>query len=267
MGQFSWCCAVCDQEVMHGPQPGYQKFTDAVIVWPNGDRRSGRYEDGYGNIAGMDLVEQHDGWRLVHQSCFDASLPVAELFAGFKPEGHAADQGWRPSERILVQRYGEPDLSEFKEERSYVCYECKRTFKSKWTAGLCPFGCARPKNYRDDPEVIEKAREQPLFGDHQEMVEPFEWIGGSYYDGVVICHNETFERPNWKLYHELKMKRDEAPPVHVVPCLYFGDFRQARVTKPEEWDEWNPDKPFVVRCRGCKTDNVEIVELTPSEVP
>ena len=267
MGQFSWCCAVCDQEVMHGPQPGYQKFTDAAIVWPNGDRRSGRYEDGYGEIGGIELGEEDGRWRLVHQSCFDPSLAPSALFAGFKPERHATDQGWRPSERVLVERYGEPDLSEFKEEQSYVCYECKTTFKAKWSGGVCPFGCVRPKNYRDSQKLIDRAANADDWatGDHQEMVEPFKWLDEELEtaDGVVICLNETVERPNWKLFHELKMKRGEVPPTKIEPCSYFGRPNQARVSKPEDWDEWNETgQPYAVRCRGCKSDKVVIVGLT-----
>jgi hypothetical protein len=274
MGQFSWCCAVCDQEVMHGRHPGYQWTTDAVILWPNGDRRSGRYEDGYGVIAGVNLVDQLGGWRLVHQRCYekvDLRLSAQALFASFKPEQHAADQGWWPGERLAVDRYGEPNLVELTKEQTYVCYECKRTWKAKWSGGACPFGCVRPKNYRDDPEALRGG-----WGDQREMVEPLHYLSYDFgnADGVIVCHNEYAKRPNWKLYHELKMDRDEAPPILVEPCFYFGEPQQARVTKPEEWDEMtnqreeNGDpKPFVVRCSSCKSDNIEILDLTLSTPP
>ena len=267
MGQFSWCCALCDQEVMHGRQPGYQWTTDAVILWPNGDRRSGRYEDGYGRIAGVDLVEQLGGWRLTHQRCYDKvrHLETAELFASFKPDRHASDQGWWPGERNAVLRYGEPDLSELKEDQTYVCYECKRTWKAKWSGGKCAFGCARPKGYRDKPGV------EPQWSDINEMVEPFRYLDykHGHADGVIVCHNEYAKRPDWRAFHANRDKFEE-PPTKIEPCFYYGDMQQARVTEPEEWAEefyGEEPQPFVVRCRGCKTDNVEILDLRPSEVP
>jgi hypothetical protein len=266
MGQFSWCCALCDQEIMHGTQPGYQWTTDAVILWPNGDRRSGRYEEGYGRVAGINLVEQMGGWRIVHQRCYvklDLRLSAPAMFAGFKPERHASDQGWWPGERKAIIRYGQPEHSELTKEKTYVCYECKRTWKSTWSGGLCPFGCVRPKNYRDSERTIAEG-----WGDHNELAEPFRHISYDLgtADGVIICRNENEERPDWKAFHAFPREdRPEEPPTKIEPCFYFGKPEQARVTKPRDWDWAEPredSEPFVVRCRGCKTDNVEIVKLT-----
>lgn len=271
MGQFSWCCAQCDQEVMHGRQPGYQWTTDAVILWPNGDRRSGRYEDGYGRIAGVDLVEQHGGWRLVHQRCFDKvkHLDTAEVFAGFKPDRHASDQGWWPGEREAINRYGEPDHSELTKPKTYVCYECNRTWEATWSGGKCPFGCVRPENYR----ASEEEQASDWYRDGHEMVEPFRYLDYRYEhaDGVIECHNEHAERPDWKAYHANRDKYPEAPPTLIEPCFYFGDPQQARVTEPEEWAESffgeKEPEPFVIRCRGCKSDNVTVRNLTREVAP
>jgi len=276
MGQFSWCCAQCDQEVMHGPQPGYEWTTDAAIVWPNGDRRSGRYEDGYGNIAGVDLVDQGGDWRLVHQRCFETvkHLSTAEMFDGFKKEKHASDQGWWPGERIALERYGEPDHFELTKVQTYVCYECNRTWEATWSGGVCPFGCVRPKNYRDtNEEAVSRG-----WGDHHELVEPFRYttydLGVA--DGVILCHNEYEERTDWEKYHAQRkagVPEDLNKPTKIEPCFYFGQPQQARVTKPDDWDEETAymndgvPKPFVIQCKGCKSDNVEIVPLTKAVKP
>lgn len=274
MGQFSWCCAVCDQEVMHGPQPGFQRFTDAVILWPNGDRRSGRYEDGYGVIAGVDLVEQRGGWRLLHQHCFDQSKPTDELFASFKPECHASDQGWWPGERVAVKRYGQPDHSELTKDKSYFCRLCLRTWEAKWSAGVCPFGCVRPKHFEIDPKDLVDPEMANYFNEDSgaEIVEPFHYIsyGRGQADGLVRCHNEFEEQPDWKAYHADREAYPNDPPTKIVPCYRFGDLQQARVTKPEDWDERTMDdenEPFMIRCRACKSDNVEVVLLTSGEQP
>lgn len=283
MGQFSWVCALCDQEVMHGRQPGYEKFKRAVILWPNGDRRSGVYEEGYGNIAGVDLVDQLGGWRLVHQHCYAEVRDVVaeDLFPTFKPDRHASDQGWWPGERRALKQFGPPNFAELTQEKTYVCKECKRTWEAKWSAGVCPFGCVRPKNYRDDPKTVEKG-----WGDDQEMVEPMEHL--SYElgtaDGLIVCRNEFEERPDWDAYHAQRKadaldkaiprrRTPRNPPTKIEPCFYHGELIQARITKPEEWDEMtaymnegNP-KPFMIQCQSCKSDNVEILELTPADAP
>jgi hypothetical protein len=265
MGQFSWCCALCDQEVMHGQQPGYQWATDAVILWPNGDRRSGRYEDGYGDIAGVNLVDQRGGWRLVHQRCYDKvrHLGTEELFASFHPDRHASDQGWWPGERVAVKRYGEPEMSELTKENRYVCYERKRTWKAKWAGGVCPFGCVRPKNYLDSAETIEKG-----WGDSHEMVEPVRYLdydlGNA--DGVIVCQNDQEKRTNWERYHEMRREGtldEDNPPTEIKPCFYFGEPQQARITKPQEYRRGASE--FSVRCRGCKSENVEVLQLTSDE--
>lgn len=275
MGQFSWCCGLCDQEVMHGRQPGYEWTKEVAILWPNGDIRRGVYEDGYGNIAGINLVDEPGGWRLVHQRCLIAfkpngngefwNAPAQQLFAALKPDRHAQDQGWWPGERLAVERYGEPELSELTEERTYVCYECKRTWKAKWSGGICPFGCVRPKNYRDSEESIVKG-----WGDHREMVEPFHYLDYRHEtaDGVIVCRNASETRTDWQRYHRLRATGEldaDNPPTETRPCFHYNEPQQVRVTKPEEWDEFEDDEPFVIRCRSCKSEDVEIMDLRPSD--
>lgn len=262
MGQFSWCCGLCDQEVMHGHKPGYEWTKAAAILWPNGDIRRGIYEDGYGDIAGVNLVDQLGGWRLVHQRCLTKQGGTAEeAYKSLKPERHASDQGWWPGEREALRRYGPPEFSELSKDNTYFCRGCNRTWEARWSGGVCPFGCERPEGVKD----------------YWELVEPFHYLDYDLgeADGLVICHNEHEERPNWNLYHELREKGDapEVTPTKVEPCFYYGQKQQARVTKPEEWDDrvryeddGKPDE-FYVRCPSCKSDNVEIVELTPVEAP
>lgn len=266
MGQFSWCCAVCDQEVMHGRQPGYQWTADAVILWPNGDRRSGRYEHGYGDIAGIDLVDQLGGWRLVHQRCYETvmHLPTAEMFAAFRPERHASDQGWWPGERLAEQRYGPPEMSELEDEKHYVCYGCNRTWWARWSGGRCPFGCTRPEDWQS----------------YRELVEPFQHLSYELEtaDGVIVCKNDACEHPDWETFHKLcdegKLdRREDSPPTIIKPCFRYNETQQARITKPEFWDEetryenGGTPKPFVIACRGCKSTNVEVRTLKECEPP
>jgi hypothetical protein len=258
MGQFSYCCAACDQEILHGHMPGYNKFTHAVVLWPNGDRISGEY-DGYGRIGSIEgLQDQHGGWRIVHQSCLsklDLRLSASAMFAGFKPEAHASDQGWWPGERLAIERYGEPDMSELTKEQTYVCTACRRTWKANWSGGVCPFGCERPADMKD----------------YRELVEAFAYIDYEHEtaDGLAFCHNETVERTDWKKWHATpRDERDEEnKPTEIEPCFYFGEPQQVRINKPKEWDEFCEGRAFEVRCRGCKTTEVEIVPLTPSELP
>ena len=279
MGQFSWNCAVCEQEVMHGTQPGYQKFTDAVILWPNGDRRSGRYEDGYGVIAGVNLVEQHGGWRLVHQSCFDPSIPTDKLFASFKGKsskyGGAPDQGWWPGERVAVERYGQPDHSELTKDQNYVCIECNRTWTATWSGGICPFGCVRPKNYRASKEDLAA----DYYSDSIEMVEPFRetriTLPGETYghyvrnDGIAICRNEQHERPDWAHYHANREDLD-GPPMVIEPCFVFGEPQQTRVGDVDSSLFRDDPEGTMVEvtptCRFCKSKDMEIVALTKSTI-
>jgi len=239
MGQFSWCCALCDQEVMHGKQPGYQWTTDAVILWPNGDRRSGRYEDGYGEIAGMTLMDESGGWRMVHQRCYDKvrHLSTKDLFASFRKERHASDQGWWPGERRAVLRYGEPDRSELTEDQTYICYGCKRTWQAKWSGGACPFGCERPLTFKQWDELVEPLR----YIDYR--------VGHA--DGIVICCNTKAARYGGN-----------------GPCYHYGKPQQARISKPDGWEEMSEllddAEPFMVSCPSCKSTEVEIVKLTPA---
>lgn len=183
----------------------------------------------------------------------------------FKPERYASDQGWWPGERLAVERYGEPNRSELTELQTYVCYECKRVWQAHWAGGKCPFGCVRPKNYRDPKDEIVEG-----WGDHREMVEPFRYLDyrSGHANGVIVCRNEADERTDWGRYHAMRSDGtldEDNPPTETKPCFYFGEPQQARVTKPDDWEESYFDEkpePFVVRCRGCKSPDVEIVPLT-----
>jgi hypothetical protein len=232
---------------MHGKQPGYQWTTDAVILWPNGDRRSGRYMDGYGVIGGVDLVnEGGDDWRLVHQWCYAKvrHLSTEDLFASFHKDRHAGDQGWWPGERLAVERYGEPDLSELEneKEKSYVCYGCKSTWKAKWSGGVCPFGCERPAEFKSYKELVEPLRHLSYELEHA--------------DGLIVCHNTKDRRHDG-------VER---------PCFRFGEVQQARITKPDEWDEMAEDGfrdvslPFKVRCLCCRSTEVEVIEVAERDL-
>jgi hypothetical protein len=280
MGQFSWTCALCDQEVMHGKQEGYQWTTDAVILWPNGDRRTGRYEDGYGVIAGVDLVEQHGGWKLVHQRCLAKAGDLEEMFA--KPALHASDQGWWPGERIALKRYGAPNFEELKKDKSYFCRLCLRTWDAKWSAGVCPFGCERPKHFEIDPKDLVNPEMSNWFNEESgaELVEPFRsgrvTIGDDWdyaaYDGLGVCRNEREERPDWEAYHANREAFPDGPPTKIVPCYRFGDRQQIRVTPVKSYSGCEEDDepklvPVTPKCQGCSGTDLEILTLTPAEAP
>jgi hypothetical protein len=105
------------------------------------------------------------------------------------------------------------------------------------------------------------------------MVEPFRYIDYRHgtADGLIRCHNEYQERTDWEKFHALpREERKEKPPTKIVPCFYFGELEQARVTEPEDWaesycTEAEKVEPFIVRCKGCKSDNVEIIKLEESK--
>lgn len=255
MGQFSYCCAICDQEILHGHMPGYSKFTRAILFWPNGDRVSGEY-DGYGRLGGIDLVDQGGDWKIVHQCC-NRGQPYAEMTKG---GDHAADQGWWPGERLAIVRYGQPDMSDIKKVQRYVCIECNATWKARWSGGICPNGCVRPANYHDDPEEIGKR-----WSDSREMVFPFTYLNYNYgdADGIVICSNEHYEMADWSTR---RAKGGDPEAVELRNCFAYGSKSQARITKPDDWDISMLDVgdepvPFEIRCSSCKTTKVKIVPL------
>lgn len=250
MGNFSYSCGVCSQEVLHGHMPGYTKFTKAIVMWPNGDRMSGEY-DGYGRIGGgPNLVEQLGDWKVVHQCCYN-DQPYEEMKHG---PHNAPDQGFWPGERLAVVRYGEPDRSELKEQ-TYVCYVCRCLWKAKWSGGVCAFGCERPENYES----------------REEMVEPFHWLHGRHgtADGLVICRNPSFELPDWDVR---RSKGGDLEATKLVDCFFAHKPQQARITEPEDWSLYFTDvgeeiEPFEVVCGGCKSgEHLEILTLTTRNV-
>ncbi len=263
MGNFSYSCGVCSQEVLHGHIPGYTKFTKAIVMWPNGDRISGEY-DGYGHVgSGPDLVEQMGDWKVVHQCCYNGQ-PYEEMKHG---PHNAPNQGFWPGERMVVVLYGEPDLSELEKESSYACKVCLRSWKAKWSGGVCPFGCERPKDYKD----------------YEEMVEPFHWLGGRWgdADGLVICTNRIYEIPDWDARRSatalskaaLGTKGDDLQATKLVDCFCADKPTQARVTEPKDWGLYFTDvgedpKPFEVVCQGCNSsEHLEILTLTTGNLP
>jgi len=62
---------------------------DAVVVLPNGDRMSGRY-DGYGSVGGFEVVDHDGAMAMWHGECFvKAGRPGYS-----KPSPSASDQGY-----------------------------------------------------------------------------------------------------------------------------------------------------------------------------
>jgi hypothetical protein len=252
MGNFSYSCGVCSQEVLHGHIPGYSKFKQAIVMWSNGDRMSGEY-DGYGRIGGgPDLVDQMGDWKVVHQCCYN-NQPYEEMKHG---PHNAPNQGFWPGERMAVVLYGEPDLSEFKSESPYACKVCLKTWKAKWSGGVCPFGCVRPKSYES----------------YEELVEPFRWLNGRYdhADGLVICRNKSYEVPDWDVRRAASLLANPEA-MKEIDCFFANRVEQARVTEPEEWGEdlyGEGIKPFKVVCTGCNSaEHLEILTLSTGNVP
>lgn len=87
MGFFSWQCPTCDHSIRHrgACAPSSKWLSEAVAVYPNGDRISGEY-DGYGRIGGRDV----DGdVAIYHRACYKlAGEPSFRT-----PSEAASDQG------------------------------------------------------------------------------------------------------------------------------------------------------------------------------
>lgn len=239
MGSFSWCCAVCDQEILASPYLGYSKFNLAKAIWSNGDRISGAY-DGYGRLGKLDfsdLMFSDDEPKLVHESCWREGMNYASIK---DVEYHASYQGSFPGERLAEQFYGPPDLSEIEKVRRYVCYECHHTWDAHWSGGRCPFGCERPAGW---PE-------------YRELVEPLKWLdhGGmcGNANGLGICRNEHVGRKRWK--------ENGLTEKYLDKCWNYGDVVQTWVKSPD-FDQ-SPGIIFVPRCIDCgSADHFETIEL------
>ena len=143
MGQFSYCCAVCDQEILHGRMPGYQDYTDAAILYADGDIEFGEY-DGYGNVGDINVADlgfgQSADQKIMHAVCY-----TGQTFESLtKGNRHAENQGWWPGERQALAAYGPPDMKDIEHDTRYACLGCHRVWKAKWTGGVCAFGCKQP---------------------------------------------------------------------------------------------------------------------------
>ena len=143
MGAFSWNCAKCERPVLGFNYPGYNKFRKIAVVYSDGGRMFGRY-DGYGRLVDRELDLVDDVFRrvvkLVHRCCYKN-----ESFDDLGESEHDDTQGSGYVERKMVAVFGEPDLSEC-EERHYACAACRKTFVSKFSRGVCAYGCAPAKH-------------------------------------------------------------------------------------------------------------------------
>lgn len=140
MGSFGWNCNECGHPVLGFCYPGYNKYSQAVVIFPNGDRWTGEY-DGYGRLGGVDLVNDVGGreWRIVHAPCYDG-----QDFNYLKTEeevGHDDTQAGGYDEHKMEEAFGPPDLDEINHIRNYACKRCYATWQTKWSGGRCPHGC------------------------------------------------------------------------------------------------------------------------------
>jgi hypothetical protein len=280
MGQFSYCCAVCDQEILHGNVQGYSKYKRAVALFPNGDRASGEY-DGYGRIGFADINEAMYGEgapKIVHECCLNGQS-FEDLTKG---DRHASDQGWWPGERQMVLRYGPPNMEEIEKEETYFCRLCLRTWKAKWSGGVCPWGCERPPYYGVSEEF---RKEHPSWypdGDSgSEIVEPFRYNHNGTPDGLAICRNERAEHKRWERLKDGEEpregeKRDFRGEVYrtyrIDPCYRFGSIQQVRVGPVRSFEDCERGGepklvPVVPECGACGSTDIEILTLTPAELP
>lgn len=210
MGQFSYCCAVCDQEILHGTMPGYQKFTEATILFSNGDKVSGEY-DGYGSVGWTSFQDLGSGQapdhRIMHTVCYKGQ-PFGTLTKGAR---HAQNQGWWPGERAALALYGEPNMAEIKRDTHYVCLSCHRAWKAKWSGGACPFGCSQPTcaehgvvDYVSGMEALSKAQDAQMVETRALRQRLMEERGIS----ADEAHNLLYKSPDDKLRREIEDKHN-----------------------------------------------------------
>jgi len=257
MGFFSFTCAVCEHDMMHGPNPGYSKYTRGIVFFPDGDRVSGEY-DGYGRLGPINLADIDSGlglggnpnalrgcsYKLVHEACRTKDMTFENIEGSTT---HGRNQGFWPGERIAQDRWGPPDLSEITQKSTYVCFQCHRVWDAKWAAGVCPFGCERPEDSSEDAETVSS----------------FSYRRGSMTNALAICRN-----PSYVFKPHYPGKAREA-----TNCWYYG-IKQLIVGKlspeAEEWErekaeadgrafDWKPS------CPGCKSsEHLEMFKLIRS---
>ena len=109
MGFFSFTCGECDHDMLHGPTPGYTKYTRGTAFFANGDRISGDY-DGYGRLGSLNISDIDSGlggpdgpngrkscvYKLVHEACTKKGMTY-ETIKGMTT--HGMEQGFWPGER------------------------------------------------------------------------------------------------------------------------------------------------------------------------
>jgi len=90
MGMFSWNCVACGFSIRDCRNCCEQNWqAEAVVLTPGGSRVIGHY-DSYGNVGGVNLVDQIDPFAMYHKACWElAGKPEFE-----KPSAHARDQGF-----------------------------------------------------------------------------------------------------------------------------------------------------------------------------
>jgi len=99
MGLFSWRCKICKKEIL-APFPAGNKWSQAVVVFENGDVHIGEY-DGYGRINGGDLVDAGI-FTMYHRHCWEKAGKPME-FAG--ESDYAEHQGYFFEEHELRRDY------------------------------------------------------------------------------------------------------------------------------------------------------------------
>lgn len=238
MGQFSFNCAVCTHEILHGNIQGYTAFTHAVVLWENGDRITGEY-DGYGRVGEMELTDDlmNGEASILHKPCYKKGMEYSELP---HPSGRARNQGFWPGEAKALEYYGEPNQAELAVDREYICYLCNHAWKAKWSYGRCIFGCERPAD-----------KNSPYSAEGDAFVEPFYMNQIGMANGLAIC---------WNTEYETRYR----PKPEKINCFYYG-LKQQIVTDPTKGAYWEEGMNKALNCPGCHSaDHLEIVKVLRS---
>lgn len=200
MGSFSWNCAKCERPVLGFNYPGYNKFRQVAVLFQDGGRLYGTY-NGYGSLEerDMDLADAYDA-KLVHRCCYER-----EDYAELGESASDDTQGSGYDERQMVEVFGEPDLSEC-QERLYACTKCLKTFRSKFSRGVCAYGCP--------PVVCSEHGPQTQAEAHAVIGRAY----SEYYRQVEVRRNEIMAERGLNASQAHNLAYAEADAIRLQPC-------------------------------------------------
>lgn len=286
MGMFSWTCAVCTHDLLGDSVAGYRKYNEAKLLLPNGDILTGSYS-GYGELAGLDLSERK-GFKLVHLACWEPGMH----YEGLGETEHARDQGFFPGERLCEEQWGPPNMEEIEHETEYVCLECRRVFKSKWSHGKCPYGCPGPKpchehgvstvmaslevyrkNWAQDTRTRKRIEKRLIEEEGLSEGDARNATFSAPYDAELRAEREKLQCKKCEAVSDNTVEQLEHDadalvvcrnPSYTIregqttprPCWSYGKTVQAQ-SKPRSWET-----DYVPKCSSCSSpDHLEFFEL------